>query len=343
MNGLVARSNVQRKLLDRSLHEELLFTPQMPTVEHISLKRIFLDARKRGLQIFNLANFLEPTKWSKLTHLYLARNFLMDLPEELFYQAENLEWLDVRWNELRTFPASVKEHPSLKTVLLQDNFLAKLPIEIGSLEHLQYLSVSNNPLEFPSPDTLSKCRANGDLIKYLKRCWNEQSADVPPLQQKEKLKRKRGPKKLAPLRKVKDHTEVICRLRNSGKIKDQIRGEKMLQMLEFEHKLVQSFKDQDVLKKWRDVYKESQGSSTRQDAKYPNLSSILFTNDTHEENWESQKDIDSAIDELQKELRQSGLSRLGSADPELIIREKSREINTMKNVQKKISYLKQRC
>jgi Leucine-rich repeat (LRR) protein len=43
---------------------------------------------------------------------------------------------------------------ALKTLLLHNNQLTHLPIELGELRRLEWLTVSENPIAFPSPQTV---------------------------------------------------------------------------------------------------------------------------------------------------------------------------------------------
>lgn len=62
--------------------------------------------------------------------LYLENNALAEIPEELFPSLQNLEWLDVRNNQLKSLPKNIKSHSSLHTLLLQGNKIQVLPLEL---------------------------------------------------------------------------------------------------------------------------------------------------------------------------------------------------------------------
>ncbi|BES96967.1 Leucine Rich Repeat [Nesidiocoris tenuis] len=306
--------------------------------------RRFLDATNQGLTNFFLELFEVENAWDNITHLYLNRNRLKSIPENLFKQLTNLEWIDLRWNDLELFPTTVKFHPYLKTILLQDNNLTVLPIEFGSLERLSCLSVTNNPLERPGKNVLSKCKTNADLIDYFKRCWQLQTYDVPVEKPKARtVKRRRAAGKLFPVRRMKDHTEIICRLKNSGKIKDQIRAEKMQQVLENQQKAIQNFKDREVLKMWRDKYREGQGSYilSHYTPSFPGGSiANRITVDPDIMKYFT-GDINAAISDLRSELSQIRIPPIAD-DPEQIIKTKELEMAAIQDIHKKVNYLKHR-
>lgn len=64
--------------------------------------------------------------------LYLEGNKLDEIPEELFTNLKSLQWLDVRNNQIKFLPLTIKGHLNLETILIQRNKLEKLPIELGN-------------------------------------------------------------------------------------------------------------------------------------------------------------------------------------------------------------------
>ena len=72
--------------------------------------------------------------------LYLSNNGLIEIPDEVFSCLMYLEWLDVRNNQLSSFPASIKGHMCLETILLQGNRVENLPLELckHSLKAFQF-------------------------------------------------------------------------------------------------------------------------------------------------------------------------------------------------------------
>ncbi|XP_046382442.1 CCR4-Not complex 3'-5'-exoribonuclease subunit Ccr4-like isoform X2 [Ischnura elegans] len=89
--------------------------------------------RSLDLSRTNLSELSLPTlkEYKSLKHLYLEKNFLRQLPEELFHELPLLSWLDVRDNQLSDFPRSVANHEHLEVLLLQGNRLQSLPLELG--------------------------------------------------------------------------------------------------------------------------------------------------------------------------------------------------------------------
>lgn len=64
-------------------------------------------------------------------YLYLEGNELTELSKEFFPSLRHLKWLDVRNNQLKTFPSTIVDHPSLQVLLLEGNQVETLPVEIG--------------------------------------------------------------------------------------------------------------------------------------------------------------------------------------------------------------------
>jgi len=62
--------------------------------------------------------------------LYLENNNLSEVPEELFVSLPQLQWLDIRNNQLRSLPTSIRSHPSIETILLEGNEIETLPLEL---------------------------------------------------------------------------------------------------------------------------------------------------------------------------------------------------------------------
>ena len=93
-------------------------------------------------------------------------NWLTALPGDMFWNLPALEYLDARNNRLRALPASIgcgrgqhshphmpcSEHQCLRTLLLQNNQLAQLPLELGRVSTIAALSLAGNPLLFPPPE-----------------------------------------------------------------------------------------------------------------------------------------------------------------------------------------------
>lgn len=63
--------------------------------------------------------------------LYLNFNNLLEIPSQIFVVLKKLKWLDLRNNQLKKMPITIKCHPSLETLLLQNNKIIELPSELG--------------------------------------------------------------------------------------------------------------------------------------------------------------------------------------------------------------------
>ncbi|XP_046382441.1 uncharacterized protein LOC124153372 isoform X1 [Ischnura elegans] len=124
--------------------------------------------RSLDLSRTNLSELSLPTlkEYKSLKHLYLEKNFLRQLPEELFHELPLLSWLDVRDNQLSDFPRSVANHEHLEVLLLQGNRLQSLPLELGLVPKLRGLQISGNPLLFP-PVVIIR-RGISSILKYLR-------------------------------------------------------------------------------------------------------------------------------------------------------------------------------
>jgi Leucine-rich repeat (LRR) protein len=82
------------------------------------------------------------TKDLSITFDYVGLDFLSENIGEL----ENLTWLSVTDNLLRSLPDSICKLKKLKKLSLQGNILESLPENIGELESLEHLALSGNLL-----------------------------------------------------------------------------------------------------------------------------------------------------------------------------------------------------
>ncbi|XP_028983653.1 leucine-rich repeat-containing protein 27-like isoform X2 [Betta splendens] len=93
-------------------------------------------------------------KASTLKHLYLEGNQICSIPHSLFVSLPNLQWLDLRNNQIVSLPAEIGMHRCLKTLLLEGNPLSELPPELGNVITLKGLNLRNCPISFPPQDIL---------------------------------------------------------------------------------------------------------------------------------------------------------------------------------------------
>lgn len=98
------------------------------------------------IDLFRLQNIQE---------LYMEGNRLTALPGDLFRFLTSLEYLDVRFNKIRSLPTVIGEHDRLRTILLQGNQISALPIEMGLMPSLTTISLADNPLYFPDEEVVS--------------------------------------------------------------------------------------------------------------------------------------------------------------------------------------------
>lgn len=69
-----------------------------------------------------------------LKMLYLQGNAIEYLPDDFFTILSKLNWLDLRNNKLRFIPKSIAHHEHLENLLVSNNYLEKLPNEIGEFQ-----------------------------------------------------------------------------------------------------------------------------------------------------------------------------------------------------------------
>lgn len=107
--------------------------------------------------------------------LYLGNNYLEKLPDELFTKLKCLEWLDLRNNKLKSLPKSIKNHRSLKTILLQGNEIERLPEELCTLENLKLVNIGESQCVFPPEEVWRKGFA--EVKEFLRKEWNKNHPD----------------------------------------------------------------------------------------------------------------------------------------------------------------------
>ncbi|KAM6956180.1 leucine-rich repeat-containing protein 27-like [Aplochiton taeniatus] len=122
-----------------------------------------------------------------LKNLYLEGNQISSLPDSLFTSLPNLEWLDLRYNQITSLPAEIGLHRCLKTLLLEGNPIAELPLQLGNVLTLNALSLRHCPVTFPPQEIVQKglqC-----ILQYLRSAMVERPlsrrtprADMPAVE-----------------------------------------------------------------------------------------------------------------------------------------------------------------
>lgn len=97
--------------------------------------------------------------------IYLQNNKIKKLPNNFFHSFLNLFWLDLRGNDLESIPPTIKHHPSLTHLLLQDNKITSLPNELGTVLTLKVLQLNGNPLIYPPKKIINS--GTNKILKYL--------------------------------------------------------------------------------------------------------------------------------------------------------------------------------
>lgn len=115
---------------------------EVKTFENPNVKKRLADSIGSGYMQLDLSRCKllavpeEAIEISSLRHLYLAHNSIELLPETFFHQLPNLEWLDIRNNELQSLANAASgliSHPSLRNLLVSSNKLTFLPPQLGKL------------------------------------------------------------------------------------------------------------------------------------------------------------------------------------------------------------------
>ncbi|KAG7999913.1 Leucine-rich repeat-containing protein 27, partial [Nibea albiflora] len=98
--------------------------------------------------------------------LYLEGNHIPSIPGSLFVSLPNLQWLDLRHNQIASLPAEIGLHRSLKTLLLEGNPISELPPELGNVITLNGLLLRDCPICFPPRDIVSQ--GVQGILQYLR-------------------------------------------------------------------------------------------------------------------------------------------------------------------------------
>ncbi|XP_018415757.1 PREDICTED: leucine-rich repeat-containing protein 28 isoform X2 [Nanorana parkeri] len=112
-------------------------------------KNLFLNYR--NLNHFPL-ELLKDEGLQYLERLYMKRNSLTSLPENLAQKLPNLVELYLHSNNIFFFPEAIGSLVKLQSLDLSDNALEILCPDIGRLKSLRHLRLTNNRLKFLPPD-----------------------------------------------------------------------------------------------------------------------------------------------------------------------------------------------
>eukprot|EP00079_Xenopus_tropicalis_P009025 XP_002932700.2 PREDICTED: leucine-rich repeat-containing protein 27 [Xenopus tropicalis] len=127
--------------------------PENPSVLTSSTLSNTLDLSKKKLCHLDEDLYKDTTS---IQNIHLEWNALSSVPENLFIQLPCLVWLDLRYNQITSLPATIGEHRQLKYLLLEGNPIKALPVELGDLSTLKALNLRHCPLEFPPEDVVHK-------------------------------------------------------------------------------------------------------------------------------------------------------------------------------------------
>lgn len=94
--------------------------------------------------------------------LYLARNYLSDLPGELFRALNHLRLLDVSHNRLRSLPDNLWSEAGIERVDLSNNQISRLPVNSFSPQAaatlVEWDLSSNFLVALHAPEMMSRFR-----------------------------------------------------------------------------------------------------------------------------------------------------------------------------------------
>ena len=100
------------------------------------------DFSNRKLETFDLPQVKYP---DRIKYLYLSHNVLKKLPENIFLVLPNLEWLDVRNNQLGFLP-NLNSHQKIRTILAEYNNIEQLPEDLHTAPKLTRLQLGGNKI-----------------------------------------------------------------------------------------------------------------------------------------------------------------------------------------------------
>ena len=110
------------------------------------------DFSNRKLETFDLRQVQYP---ERIKYLYLNENVLKQLPENIFVEFPNLEWLDVRNNQLGFLP-NLNSHQKIRTILAEHNKIEQLPEDLHTAPNLTRLQLGGNKIS-PSDARALSC------------------------------------------------------------------------------------------------------------------------------------------------------------------------------------------
>uniref|UniRef100_T1HWJ4 Leucine-rich repeat protein soc-2 homolog n=1 Tax=Rhodnius prolixus TaxID=13249 RepID=T1HWJ4_RHOPR len=204
--------------------------------ENTCTGEMFVELNGQGLSTFPWQNFKDA---KNLVYIYLSDNHIKQIDGAMFAAFPNLKYLDLRDNELNSFPKEVLNHPNLNTILLDGNEITELPLELGSLSNLRGLFIHGNPITFPSNEILELNKH--DLINYFRRCWKEQTHEVP-LHEPAKKKMSTNYSKLKTFKPIEDVGKFVSRKMKSRDVVDQILADSVLKKIEKQNNILQKKK-----------------------------------------------------------------------------------------------------
>ncbi|XP_025206694.1 leucine-rich repeat-containing protein 27-like [Melanaphis sacchari] len=219
-------------------------------------------------------------------YLYLDNNIIRTLPDELFTGCTNLMWLDLRCNRIRRLPDGIQGHKNLQVLLLGKNDIKRLPLTLGSLPKLRELNVAGNPLDCFTRDMMKK--GSKYLIRFLQEKWKSDQNITESMQQNDDelndvnaikkiddkiLKKNKKNKKTMDTSKMQlmeRYSWPMIFLTNWSsdrlvtdrdirmKELERLYLEKQKVILEKQERILQSYKDEETLKIWREKAKQLQ-------------------------------------------------------------------------------------
>jgi internalin A len=151
-------------------------------LRHLSLRGFDLPTPPDSIKLLRQLDFLsmdglnmiEVPKWIsslRVRRLSLVSNKLTELPDTLKFLGQNLNTLDISWNEFDHIPKPIFKLRALRRLHARRNQVREIPAAILDLEGLETLDISINPIENPP----SEISAYG--LDAIRNYWR-QRADV---------------------------------------------------------------------------------------------------------------------------------------------------------------------